>query len=108
VPTSTALIQLTVDLARVHLVRALAQFTSLAERLRRLQATRAHVELPFQGSCLLRVVRVRVDLVPFEELRSAENRVRGDVQVEVFFNCPGGDVSVKPCHLTNQLYFLLG
>lgn len=51
----------------------------------------------------LRLVRVRIELVPFEQLGRAQDRVRRHVQIEVFFDFWCRDVAVETRDLADQI-----
>jgi len=66
-----------------------------------------HIQLPLQRRRLLRVIRVRIYLVPLEELGRAQNRVRGHIEVEVLLDGARRNVPVESGHLADQLDLLL-
>lgn len=62
--------------------------------------------MSLQGRLSFRLVRVRIELVPFEQLGRAQNRVRRDVQIEVFFDFRCRDVTVETRDLADQIDLL--
>ena len=66
------------------------------------------VQLPLQGGRLLRLIRIGIVLVPFEQLARTQNRVRRHIEIEVLFYFGRGDVAVEPRHLADELYLLGG
>lgn len=62
--------------------------------------------MPLQSGLSLGLVRVGIEFVPLEQLRGAENGVRGDVEIEILLDFRRGDVSVEPGDLADQVDLL--